>query len=406
MAMWWWVGSGSGCLPGAPDRRRSDGGGDRPRGRVTSRGGGRAFSALARIAAAGLALATALAVTRWGSALGLAAAVALPTAGGWLGPVLHQTVAREEILVDAPGQQLEADLYRPARPRRALLLVHGLSPAGRRHPELMRLAALLAAHGQLVLVPHFPGLAGFRLDGREVEQVRAGLRHLTEAALPLGVGGFSFGAGPAVIAASAMPEVALAASFGGYADLRNVIVFVTTGTHSFQDHRERRPHEEYNRWKLLALLAGFVADARDRERLDRIAQRRLEDPGQDTSAAESALGEGARAMLMLVRARREDEVRDRLARLPVSVQTALEELSAVRAVPRLAGRLLIAHGADDASIPFTEGLLLANAAGRRARVAILSGFHHAGPLAGWGALRLLAIDGWRLWTLAEGLLGD
>ena len=143
--------------------------------------------------------------------------------------------------MDAPGQPLVADLYRPARPRRALVLVHGLSSAGRRHPELMRLAGLLAAHGQLVMVPHFPSLAAFRLDGREVEQVRAALRHMAGTALPLGVGGFSFGAGPAVIAASAMPEVALAASFGGYADLRNVIVFVTTGAHGFQGVRDQRP---------------------------------------------------------------------------------------------------------------------------------------------------------------------
>jgi pimeloyl-ACP methyl ester carboxylesterase len=219
------------------------------------------------------------------------------------------------------------------------------------------------------------------------------------------VGGFSFGAGPAVIAASAMPEVALAASFGGYADLRNVILFVTTGAHGYQGLRDRRAQEEYNRWKLLALLVGFVPDARDRERLDRIARVRLADPNEDTAAAEAALGDGARAMLMLVRARREHEVQDRLARLPAAVQARFEELSTVRAVPRLAGRLLIAHGAEDTSIPFTESLWLADAAGPRARVTILSGFHHAGPLGGWEALRSRALDGWRLWRLADDLLG-
>jgi hypothetical protein len=374
------------------------------RGRASSRRGRLSLGALVGIPAAGLALVLALATARGGSALGLAAAVAVPAAGGWLGPLLHQGVAREEVRVDAPGQPLEADLYRPARPRRALVLVHGLSPAGRRHPELMRLAGLLAAHGQLVMVPHFPNLAAFRLNGQEVDQVRAALRHLAGTALPLGVGGFSFGAGPAVLAASVMPEVGLAASFGGYADLRNVILFITTGAHGFQGLRDRRAQEEYNRWKLLALLVGFVADARDRERLDQIARRRLADPDEDTAAAEAALGDGARAMLMLVRARREDEVQDRLARLPVAVQAALEELSTVRAAPRLAGRLLIAHGAEDASIPFTESLWLAEAAGPGTRVTILSGFHHAGPLAGWAAIRSLALDGWRLWRLADDLL--
>jgi hypothetical protein len=353
--------------------------------------------------AGGLALTGVLALARWGPGVALAVAMAVPSAGAWLGSVLHQPVAREQVLVEVAGQHLETDVYRPAQPRRALLLVHGLSAAGRRHPELMRLAGLLAGHGQLVMVPHFPSLAAFRLEGHEVEQVRASLRHLTRAALPLGVAGFSFGAGPALIAAAAMPEVDLVGSFGGYADLRNVIVFVTTGAHDFRTRREWQPQEEYNRWKLLALLVGFV-DGGDRERLHDIAQRRLANPADDTTSAEAGLGESARAMLGLVRARREDEVRQRLAQLPPRVHRALDALAPLPAVPRLTGRLLIAHGADDASIPFTESLRLAEAAGPRAHVAILSGFHHTGLPAGWPALRSLAHDGWRFWRIAADLI--
>jgi hypothetical protein len=374
----------------------------RSRGGSVRRGRGLA-RALAWVAG-GLALIGALALARWGPGLALALVIAVPSAGAWLGPALHQPVARDQVQVEVAGGHLDTDVYRPARPRRALLLVHGLSAAGRRHPELMRLAGLLAAHGQLVMVPQFPSLAAFRLEGHEVEQVRASLRHLTGAALPLGVAGFSFGAGPALIAAAAMPEVDLVGSFGGYADLRNVIVFVTTGVHDFRARRERQPQEEYNRWKLLALLVGFV-DGADRDRLHDIARRRLANPADDTSSAEARLGEAARAILELVRARREDEVRERLARLPPQVHHALDALAALPAVPRLAGRLLIAHGADDASIPFTESLRLAEAAGPRAHVAILSGFHHTGLPAGWPALRSLAHDGWRLSRLAADLIG-
>src|SRR5207247_10343405 len=80
--------------------------------------------------------------------------------------------------IEAGGRRLVADLYRPSAQRGALLLVHGLSRAGRRHPDLVRLARLLARQHRLVLVPHFVGLAAYRLSGREVGEVRAGLRSL------------------------------------------------------------------------------------------------------------------------------------------------------------------------------------------------------------------------------------
>src|SRR5438874_1064038 len=106
-------------------------------------------------------------VARRGPGLALALALAVPGAEVWLTP-LSPGVVVEEISLEADGRRLVADLYRPDAPRAGLLLVHGLSPAGRRHPELVRLARLLARQHQLVLVPHFDGLAAFQLSGREV----------------------------------------------------------------------------------------------------------------------------------------------------------------------------------------------------------------------------------------------
>src|SRR5207302_94458 len=83
----------------------------------------------------------------------------------------------------------------------------------------------------------------------------------------------------ALLAAAAYPEIALVGSFGGYADLQNVIAYVTTGVHTFGGRRYVQPQEEYIRWKLLALLVGFVASERDRTLLGAIARRKLENPG-------------------------------------------------------------------------------------------------------------------------------
>ena len=357
----------------------------------------------------GVAMAAALLggalLVRIGPALSLGLTLALPGAESWLAP-FHAEVTVEEMSVEAGDRRLVADLYRPRAPRGALLLVHGLSPAGRRHPELVRLARLLARHHQLVLVPHFEGLAAIRLSGREVAEVRAALRALAAQSRSTGVVGLSFGAGPALLAAADVPDLALTASFGGYADLRDVILYLTTGVHQFGGRRYVQAPEEYNRWKLLALLVDFVQNGRDRRLLDTIAGRKLADPGADTAALEADLGPEGRAVRALVLNRREDAVGALLAALPAEARAAIERLSPLAAVPRLRGRVLIAHGAGDVSIPFTESLRLAEASAGRANAVILETFEHTGPRSFWPTLGSRLSDGRRLLWLADALLAE
>ncbi|HKW92491.1 MAG TPA: hypothetical protein VJX92_11365, partial [Methylomirabilota bacterium] len=346
------------------------------------------------------------AILRYEPALALSAELAAPPLEGWFAWASREPV-RETLALPVGGRRLEADLYRPAglARRGPVVLVHGLSRAGRRHVELVRLARLLAREGKLVLVPQLDGLATFRLSGDEVEDIRASVRFLGDLAhAPVAIVGFSFGAGPALLAAADLPGVSVVGSFGGYADLRNVIVYITTGVFTFHGRRHHRAQEEYNRWKLLALLVGFVEDGPDRRRLAAIADRKLADPSAATEDLETGLGEDGRAVMALVQNHREESVDLLLERLSPAARAALARLSPLAAVPKLAGRLLIAHGADDDSIPFTESLRLAEAAGGRASVAIFRTFNHTGPQSRWPPVIALAADAWSLFRLADELL--
>ena len=345
-------------------------------------------------------------IVRFGPALAFSAALAAPRLEGWLTWMSREPV-RESVSLPIEGRRLEADLYQPASgtPRGAIVLVHGLSRAGRRHVELMRLAQLLALEGELVLVPQLNGLAAFRLNGDEVEDIRASARYLAGLShAPVAIAGFSFGAGPALLAVADLPGVRVVGSFGGYADLRNVIAYITTGVFTFHGRRYYRRQEEYNRWKLLALLVVFVESAPDRARLAAIADRKLADPSAATEALERGLGNEGRAVTALVRNRREESVAALTERLSPAARTALARLSPLAAMPRLSGRLLIAHGADDDSIPFTESLRLAEAARGRAAVAVFRTFHHTGPEPRWRSVGARAADAWNLFRLADELL--
>lgn len=357
---------------------------------------------IAGFALAGAIVAAALAA-RLGPAFALALALTAPTAEGWLAP-LGADVRREEVQVSAGERVLHADLYRPSHPRGGLLLVHGLSVAGRRQPDLERLARLVAERGLLVMVPHFEGLAAFRLTGTEVAEIRAAIGHLRRLAGPVGVAGFSFGAGPMLLAAADIPGLRLVGSFGGYADLRRVITFITTGLHTWQGQRLLHPQEEYNRWKALALLVGLIDPGRDRAALAAIATRKLANPLDATGALEADLGPAGQAMLALVLNRRAEVVESLIEALPAGVRAALARLSPLAAVSRIRARLLIAHGAGDASIPFTESLRLAAAAPSRPRLVILQTFQHTGPKVSWASPAALVGDAWGLLRLADELL--
>jgi hypothetical protein len=355
------------------------------------------------VASGTLVVAVLLVALAWPAAT-LALALAAPPVHRALA-VVYPEPTRVEVAIASGDATLAADLYRPAHPRGALVLVHGLSSAGRRHPALTRLAGLIAGRDVAVLVPHFPGMAAFTLSGREIVEVRAALDHARGLGVPVSVAGFSFGAGPAILAAAGA-DVRVIGSFGGYADLRHVIRYVITGVHELDGRRYVQEPEPYNRWKLLALLAGFV-ERGERGPLQAVVARRLADPASDTGALEARLGPVASTMLALVRARDDGELRRHLAALPARAHEALAALSPITAVPRLTGRLVIAHGADDASIPFTESLrLAASSRDTRARVAILRTFHHTGPGALWTRLTDRVADAWALFRVVDALLAS
>lgn len=334
-------------------------------------------------AALGLGLAVGLLALQFGrptlAALDLLAPAASPLARWTDDPRMEPLT-----LGDGSGK-LQADLHRPAGPPRAgYLIVHGLSPAGRRHPALVGLARTLARSGGAVVIPDLEGLRTFTLSPADLAAIKAGVRGLRNVvgSAPLAVLGLSFGAGPALMAAAdpaLAGEISLVGSLGGYYRLEHVIAFVTTGVHEHGGERYALPQEEYNRWKLLALLTPYVESARDRRRLGELAARTLADPGIDPSPFLAGLGPEGRRLWELVTNRDPARVPALLAALPARAREALEAFSPAGVLPRVRAPLLIGHGDHDPSIPYTESLKLAEAAPGGVHLTIFHGVAHTLP---------------------------
>lgn len=313
---------------------------------------------------------------------------------------------RERLAYAVEDRDYVADLYRPSASRRgALILVHGLTEAGRRDPRLIAFARTLARAGFTVMVPELEGLRDFSVGTREVKGIADAIRHAT-AELPVADKGtalaaISFATGPALLAAM-RPDTAHRVRFviavGGYYDLTDMLRYVTTGEDRGGAGRQAPPPRREVRWAVLRSQLHRLDDAEDRERLDAIARRRL--AGDEGPAPRnSRLGHQGRALYELVTNRDPARVESLLEALPPPLLAQFEALDlASRNLDALEARLVLVHGPDDRVIPISHSRRLRDALpSGQARLFEAGGLGHVEVSMDWR-------DGWALWRAIDHVL--
>jgi pimeloyl-ACP methyl ester carboxylesterase len=276
----------------------------------------------------------------------------------------------------------EADLYRPGTPARArIVLVPGLSEAGRRDARLVPFAESLARVGFLVVVPDLPAARRLSADASDAEAVAAAVLALPDTPGPAGLAAISYAAGPAFLAAL-RPEVAarldVIATLGAYHDTEAMLTFLVTGAYRAPEATAWRfgtPRPEAL-WLFVLANAAALPDARDVAWLRRTAEARL---ARRHSPPIGEAGEAARAVLALAEERDPDAVPGRIAALPEVLRTALARLNlADSALGGLGVCAILVHGTRDPVIPWTESLRLARAL-PRARLHLVPDLDHVDP---------------------------
>jgi len=251
------------------------------------------------------------------------------------------------------------------------------------------LADLLARSGFTVLTPDFLGFKSLTLRTFDVEELVSSIqylagRHGDVSGGRVGLIGFSYGAGPTLIAAAdgrVRDLVRFVVSFGGYYDLLDVITFVTTGWYAFGDVRGHITPSEYTRWIFLRYNLELISSDHDREVLKRIAEVKAKNPGADVHVAAGTLGSEGRAVYELLVNRDPSRVPALVQALAPRIQAQIRFLSPSRVIHNLRARLFIIQSVPDDFMPMTESLRLADALKSRGHVhlALLTVFHHVQP---------------------------
>lgn len=338
---------------------------------------------------------------------------------GWLGRFSRPPMIKE-VSWEGPQGITQADLYLPSPEgkRGGLLLNHGVIDTGKDDPRLKRLATVLCQAGFAVIVPEFRGMKSFRISPSDVDEILTAFSHFRSRpevrSDSCGLFGFSYGAGPTLIAAcrpGVRDKVRFVVSFGGYYDLKNVLSFLATGHFEFQGKRYFRKPQEYGKWVFLANNLDWVESPEDRAVLGKILKLKLRDENAPIDSFISQLGTEGRNVLNLLSHADPSQTDAFIQKLPPAIRSTLAELSVSPGLKHLRAHLILAHGEDDDLIPFTETLRLAQAAPQpdRIYVKILKTFSHIDPekkpLSPESLLFFYLPEGWKLFTLTFRLLG-
>jgi acetyl esterase/lipase len=290
-----------------------------------------------------------------------------------------------------------ADLWLPADASSqhrvgGLVLVLGVNNVGRAYPAVVRFADAMSRSGVAVLVPDSATLLAGGLTPAETDGVVDAFRLLAKRpevdATRVGLTGLSVGGSLALLAAGdprIASEVRWVNAFGAYADAREYLADVAT--HSFTEGgalEAWRP-SQLTLEVFARLMLGLVADATDRQALQRAYQSVVVGgalPAPDPRlAATLSTGEG-RAVYALLTSGTLERAREVLDRLPVSIQSLLSALSPVRHLQAIRADVFLMADTADPYIPFVQSRELASgltSTGRLARATEFRLFNHVEP---------------------------
>jgi len=323
----------------------------------------------------------------------------------------------KRVNIKSGGRPIPADLYIPKEKgiHFPLVIVHGVNPTGKDDEQLVLLANDLARAGLLVIVPDLEGMKALRIrisDAEDVLQSYLYVSRLKDVSHYGGMLGISYGAGPMLLA-SAEPrirdKISVVATFGGYYDLRNVMLFATTGNFEYGSHRGRLRPEEFTRWMFAYRNLDMLRTPADRTTLRKIIEKRNRYENAEAAALAKSLGPEGRALYDFLMNTDQERFGLLYEKLPVELREQVYQLSPARAIKYIKASFIIAHGMEDYSIPYTESLRLADAVGDRRRVhlELLPQFMHIEPVepSAGTIYKKYALGGWRLFSLIYDLLG-
>jgi dienelactone hydrolase len=199
----------------------------------------------------------------------------------------------------------------------------------------------------------------------------------------VGVGGFSYGAGPVLLAAlkpDIREQVRFIVTLGGYYDLRSIVAYFTTGYYRGAPGapwRYQRPNP-YIKWVFTQSNADLLEHAEDRAALHRLADQAKAGAASPDPATVAALHADGQALVALLTNPDPERVPALVAQLSPRMRSELQGIDpASQDLSQLRAKAILVHGRGDTMIPYTESVALAAALPpEQVQLFLIEGFAH------------------------------
>jgi fermentation-respiration switch protein FrsA (DUF1100 family) len=280
--------------------------------------------------------------------------------------------SRKPVRYTIEGRSGSGNLYLPGEgpPAAAIVLVPGAVPEGKDDQRLVKFAEGLARLQFAVLTPELRDYRELEIRTRQVTEVADAFRYLVNQpdlsrGGRAGIGAFSFGAGPAILAAleeDLRQRVRFIFAVGAYHDLRRTIRYFTTGYFETAGRAQHLEPSDYARLVFAYTALDHVSDPDDRATLKAMLDAKVASPGTDISGLASGLGPEGQSVYRLLSNTDPDAVYELIDSLPQETRTLIDALTLTdKALRGLPARLILVHGKNDPLIPYSETLALREA---------------------------------------------
>ena len=291
-----------------------------------------------------------------------------PHDNGKLANFERQTVEEKPLCFAGEHEQLCGRIYSPQDLPHApgIVLLHGVHPLGIEEPRLVSFARALSASGVIVLTPPVKELADFRISPASIPTIGLSAQALRQQVGrgPVGIVGFSFAGGLALLAAADpryASDIGFVASIGAHDDLTRVARFFFTDQIPTVDGKTvLMPAHEYGGGVLAYTKAEKFFPGEAENARAAIRDWLMGEPDKQLKAAEAKLTPAAHSRFEMLRSRQFGESITDFLRI---VEESREEMNAVSPRGRLArlrARVYLLHGTEDNVIPVSEADWLAS----------------------------------------------
>ncbi len=321
--------------------------------------------------------------------------VMLPDRRWHLPAFLSSKIHRGEPVLAMPGRTLKPDLYRPADTgatvRRPAVIVYApLAPQGKRNKHVVNLLEGLTRAGLVVIVPHWPARPLGLIDDADVQELEETIEFLAKQPYVdpdrIGIIAVSYGAGPALIAAS-RPGIGkrlhYVMSFGGYVDLWSVFHFAGSGkTRVGAEPLDLSPHP-YMHYIILRALSRWLPNKRDRAALTGFLHT-VEDVNApiDLDQVQAMMSPKGQALIESLQQASSMSAKQLRAQFPAEVREKADKLTVNSSMlDDIDAKVMIIHTTNDNLVPYSEATKLWKhlRADQRQHWTTLSGFEHTIP---------------------------